>query len=219
MAGPAATATQTSPSQYTQDNGQNWKHHRPSSTPFPVIPPLFYELSLTKDDGQTTYAPGTSTTYTIELTNTGNASVSDVAVADVLPPQLAGTTTWFASYTDASGSLPTTPTTGDIAGTVSLDAFTGSVTITILADILSSATGDLINTVTATAPGDDPLTATDTNSYAPIIDLTLDKTTVGSVVAGQTVTYQIAVGNLGPSDVRNAQVTDPFAGDAFILSR
>ncbi|NDH19642.1 MAG: DUF11 domain-containing protein, partial [Actinobacteria bacterium] len=212
VTGPAATATQTSPSQYTQQDAQNWKHHRPSSTPFPVIPPLVYELSLRKYDGQTTYAPGTSTTYTIELTNTGNASVSDVAVADLLPPQLAATTTWSASYIDATGTLPTTPTMGDIAGVVSLDAFTGSVTITILADILSSATGDLINTVTATAPGDDPLSATDTNSYAPIVDLTLDKTTVGAVVAGQTVTYQVAIGNLGPSDVFAAAVTDPFAG-------
>ena len=43
------------------------------------------------------------------------------------------------------------------------------------------------------------------------VDLELDKVTVGSVVAGQTVTYTITITNSGKSDVTGAAVSDPFA--------
>ncbi|NBT14153.1 MAG: DUF11 domain-containing protein, partial [Planctomycetia bacterium] len=134
-------------------------------------------LSITKTDGTDTYKSGGTTTYTIVLKNTGAGNATGVTVTDVLPPQLdLATTTWFASYLDASGTLPTTPTTGDILGTVSLLAGTGTVTITINATILSTALGDMINTVTATPPqgAGQPVSATDINAYDGPINPTAD---------------------------------------------
>jgi uncharacterized repeat protein (TIGR01451 family) len=77
--------------------------------------------------------------------------------------------------------------------------------------LASGATGSLSNTAKVTSEYD---TAQDTvtDLITKVVDLTLDKTTTSPVVAGQTVTYTIVVENLGPSDVTDAVVTDPFAG-------
>ena len=134
-------------------------------------------LAITKTDGTDTYKSGGTTTYTIVLTNKGPANATGVTVIDVLPPQLdLATTTWFASYVNSSGTLPTTPTTGNISGTVSLQAVTGTVTITINANILTTALGDMINTVTATPPQGtgEPVSATDINAFDGPINPTAD---------------------------------------------
>ena len=126
------------------------------------------DLSIVKTDGTDTYKSGGTTTYTIVLKNNGPSNVAGVTVVDVLPAQLdLATTTWFASYANASGNLPTVPTTGNISGTVSLLGGTGVITITINANILTSALGDMTNTVTATPPqgSGQPVSATDINAY------------------------------------------------------
>jgi uncharacterized repeat protein (TIGR01451 family) len=131
-------------------------------------------LAITKTDGTDTYKSGGTTTYTIELKNNGPSDANGVTVIDVLPPEIdITTTTWFASYSNSSGNLPTVPTKGNISGLVSLQGGLGTVTITINATILTDPPppltqfGDLINTVTATpAEGTgQPVSATDINAY------------------------------------------------------
>ena len=208
----SATSTLTSPTQFTQDGAQAWKHHKPDATPFPTIPPIPPLLTLTKSDGVTTYTPGGTTTYTIVLSNTGAGAASGVVVSDILPPQLnAATTSWSVSYSNASGTLPANGS-GNIGGTVNLAALNGVITITINAVILSGAVGDLTNTVTATVSGSTVI-ATDTNTAAPLANLTITKTDATSTVlagGGTIQTYTLRVRNDGLSDARNVVVNDAW---------
>ncbi|MCE9630564.1 MAG: DUF11 domain-containing protein [Planctomycetia bacterium] len=209
---PSTTSTLTSPTQFTQDGAQDWKHHKPDATPFPTIPPIPPRLTLTKNDGVTTYTPGGMTTYTIVLANTGAGAASGVVVSDILPPQLnAAATTWTVSYSNASGTLPANGS-GNIGGTVDLAPLTGVVTITIKGVILSSAVGDMTNTVTATVSGS-TVTASDTNTPTPLANLTITKTDETSTVlagGGTIQTYTLRVRNDGLSDARTVVVNDAW---------
>src|SRR5262249_46046706 len=86
---------------------------------------------------------------------------------------------------------------------------------TLMANISSGATGDLVNTATVTAPSGvtDPTpgnnSATDTDTLSARADLSIAKTDgVTSVTEGTTTIYTITVTNNGPSDVTGATVTD-----------
>ena len=211
----SSTSTLTSPTQFTQDGAQAWKHHKPDATPFPTIPPIPPRLTLTKSDGVTTYTPGGMTTYTIVLANTGAGAASGVVVSDTLPVQLnAATTTWTVAYSNASGTLPANGS-GNIGGTVDLAPLNGVVTITINGAILSSALGDMTNTVTATVSGS-TLSASDTNTAAPLANLTITKTDeISTVLAGGGTIqiYTLRVRNNGVSDARTVVVNDTWPAD------
>jgi uncharacterized repeat protein (TIGR01451 family) len=115
--------------------------------------------------------------------------------------------TWTAVFSGGSG---TTSGSGNISESIDLSAG-GSVLYSVTGLLASSATGSLVNTATVTSPFD---TATDTVTDAinRNVDLTLDKVTVTPVVAGQLVSYTIAISNSGKSDVTGALVSDPFVG-------
>jgi len=114
---------------------------------------------------------------------------------------------WTAVFTDGSGN---TTGTGDIDELIDL-ASGGTAVYTVTGLLAASATGSLVNTATVTSP-EDTATDTVTDTITRDVDLTLDKLTTSPVVAGQLVTYQITVANIGDSDVFAAAVTDPFAG-------
>ncbi|MCP4666970.1 MAG: DUF11 domain-containing protein, partial [Deltaproteobacteria bacterium] len=46
------------------------------------------DLAITKDDGQTTAAPGETVTYTIEASNAGPSDADDATVTDAFPAEL-----------------------------------------------------------------------------------------------------------------------------------
>ncbi len=148
---------------------------------------------------------GQTVTYTITITNDGKSDVTGALVSDPFAGVLSGVT-WTAVFSGGA----TDSGTGDIAETIDLPAG-GSVVYTVTGLLASSATGSLVNTAIVTSPFDsDSDTVTD-----PIdrnVDLSLDKVTVTPVVAGQLVSYTIAISNSGKSDVTGALVSDPFVG-------
>ena len=85
ITGPTTSPTPLLPTQFTQDGTQADKHHKVAGTPFPPIPPVLPSLTLVKDDFVATYVPGRTTTYTIVLSNIGNAPALGVSVTDLLP--------------------------------------------------------------------------------------------------------------------------------------
>jgi uncharacterized repeat protein (TIGR01451 family) len=213
VTGPITTPTPVDPTQWTQDGKQNWKHHKPDDTPFPPIPPITYELSISKTDGKATYVPGGTTTYTVTIQNTGKAPANNVLIVDTLPPptqiNVPGTVWTVTSLVNATlGSLPAGGTGDTISGTVNLGALTGSVTIQITVPILITASGALTNTVTATAPGDKPISASDTNLDINL-SLTKDdgKTTY---TPGGTTTYTIVLENTGLAPLNGITLDDTF---------
>src|SRR5207249_11680451 len=65
------------------------------------------DVGVTKSDGVTSVVPGTSTTYTIVVTNAGPSTATNVAVSDPLP---AGVTsfTWSGNGHSSTGALSDT---------------------------------------------------------------------------------------------------------------
>jgi len=136
-------------------------------------------------DGHQVVAGGT-VTFDITVTNTGDVDLTGVTVTDVLAPDC---DTTFAALT---------------AGASETYACT-----------LAAGATDFVNTASAT--GDDPLgnpvTGSDT-ADVDVIDpaITIDKTPDGQqVVAGGTVTFDIAVTNTGDVPLANVTVTDGLA--------
>lgn len=211
VTGPITTPTPVDPTQWTQDGKQAWKHHKPDDTPFPPIPPITYELSISKTDGKATYTPGGTTTYTVTLQNTGKAAANNVLIVDTLPLSQIDVpgTTWTVTTVNATlGTLPAGGTGDTISGTVNLGALTGSVTIHITVPILLTAFGELTNTVTATAPGDTPLLASDTNLD---VNLSLTKDDgVTTYTPGGTTTYTIVLENTGLAELDGITLDDTF---------
>jgi uncharacterized repeat protein (TIGR01451 family)/fimbrial isopeptide formation D2 family protein len=174
------------------------------------------DLTVTKTDGQDTYVPGLPLTYTITVSNVGNGGVIGATVSDPIPAQIGSwawtcTSTGSATCAGSGGSISTA-----FSDTVDMPAGS-TITYTVVAQVRSSATGDLANTVTVTPPAGvtDPTpgnnTATDTDTADPQADLSVTKDDgVSQYVPGGSLTYTIVVSNAGPSDVIGATVSDPI---------
>jgi uncharacterized repeat protein (TIGR01451 family) len=191
----------------TTDPRPNNNSATDSDTPAPVA-----DLSVTKSDGSATYTPGGSTTYTIVVTNNGPSFVTGATVTDTLPTAITSAT-WTASYT-GTGSTGPTSGSGDISAGVDLAA-NGTATFIVTAAIDSTATGDLVNTASAANPtgttdsNPNNNSATDTDTAAPVADLSVSKTDGSATYTpGGSTTYTIVVSNNGPSFVTGASVTD-----------
>ena len=172
------------------------------------------DLAITKTDGAVSVVPGTTTTYTIVVTNAGPSTATAAPVSDVLPAAIASAT-WTCAAAPGS-TCGAASGTGNVATTVTLPAG-GSATFSVVAPISPSATGTLVNTATVSAPAGvtDPNpannSATDTDTLVPTADLSITKTDgVASVVPGTSTTYTIVVSNAGPSAVAAAPVLDVF---------
>lgn len=110
------------------------------------------DLGVTIDDAATDYISGTTTIYTVVVSNNGPFGVLNASVSVPVPM---GIPAGNVSYTAIASSGSTTGVTGTQAGVindlVSLPV-NGTVTYTITVNIPSTFTGNLINTATVTAP-------------------------------------------------------------------
>ncbi len=174
------------------------------------------DVSITKTDGQTSDAPGTSITYTIVASNTGPSNAPSVTVADTFPASLL-TVTWTCS--GAGGGTCTAAGSGNLNDTANLPAG-ASVTYTVNATINAGATGTLSNTATATVGGGvtDPNpgnnSATDTTTLVAQADLAITKAdSAEPVPPGSPLTYTLSITSTGPSTALNVLVTDALPAE------
>src|SRR5262249_43818444 len=144
------------------------------------------DVRVTKDDGVSSVVPGTSTTYTIVVTNDGPSTATGVSVSDALP---AGVTafTWSGNgHSNVSGPL---------SDTIASLLPGASVTYTVVVTIDPSVTDTLTNTVTVAAANDtnpNNNSATDTDTLTARNALRVTKTDgVTSVVPGTCSTYPL----------------------------
>jgi len=200
------TATVSPPAGVTDTNNGN---NSATDTDTPQA-----DLSITKTDNSATETPGGTTTYTIVATNNGPSGVAGATVADTFPAAVTSDT-WTATYTGTGASGPASGS-GNINASVNLPSG-GTATFTVIATIASGTTGNLVNTATVSAPSGitDPNpgnnSAIDTDTPAPVADLSITKTDNSAAAApGGTTTYTIVATNNGPSDVTGATVADSF---------
>ncbi len=174
------------------------------------------DLAVTKTDGVTSYTPGGTVTYTIDVINNGPLIVSGAAFVDNIPAQI---TSWtWSCLADTGATCTAGPTTNNInhLDTVTIPAG-NKVRYTVVATINPAATGNLVNTASITSiptipdlvPGNNSATDTD---VPPSADLSVTKSDgMTYYTPGGAVTYTIDVRNNGPQAVTNAVFTDPYA--------
>lgn len=147
--------------------------------------------------------PGTRATYAITVTNHGpSVARGAITVTDTLPSGLT-----YRSFEGTGWTLDRTGQDLELTWTGATPVAVGAMPqITVVADVDSSVTGDVVNTAAVTEPtdptagkeADDSSTVTTTPS--PSADLRLDKSSPGEFRAGTRDSYRLDVRNLGPSD-------------------
>src|SRR5262249_9441419 len=136
------------------------------------------DLSITKTDDVTSVVPGTSTTYTVVVSNAGPSDVTGASVSDPLPTGASGGIWAFAGATGGGGVSGPAGGTGALSTAVNLPAG-ATVTFTFTVQVSDSATGTLDNTasvapptgVTDTNPANN--TTTDSDALTPQADLSV----------------------------------------------
>jgi uncharacterized repeat protein (TIGR01451 family) len=205
------TATVTAPAGISDTNtANNTAADRDSLTPQA-------DLSITKTDGTATETPGATTTYTITVSNNGPSAVTGAQASDVLPAD-----TTFVSATSGATYDAGANTVSFTTGTLAPGDSTG---FRLTLAISSSATGNLVNTATVAPPAGttDPNpsnnSATDTDTPAPVADLSITKTDgTATETPGANTTYTITVSNNGPSAVTGAEASDVLPADTTFVS-
>lgn len=182
------------------------------------------DLSISKTDGQNSAVPGTSTTYTITVSNAGPNNVTGAEVTDTLPGILSGAS-W--TCTASLGSTCTASGSGSISDS-SVDLLSGgTATYTVSATIAASATGILVNTASVVVPGTvtDPNSsnnsATDNDTLTPQADIAVVKIeSADPVIAGSgtgNLFYTVTVTNNGPSDASGVIIGEDMTLPAGVV--
>ena len=176
----------------------------------PVVPPIYQLVvdkrgALNDDDGTTGLSAGDTITYTIEISNPGNRSLTNITVSDPLLPSPTNPPVFVGGDTDGDNELDPNE----------VWEYTGDYALTAI-DISSDGGGDgaIDNTVTVDSDETSPVTA----SFAVLIDpnasFVVSKTSVLNdngafgLSAGDTVDYTITVNNNGLTNLTNVVLTD-----------
>ena len=167
------------------------------------------DLQLSKDDGVAVVVAGTSTTYTLTLTNTGPSMVpAGVEITDAIPAGVSASES-EADCDIAAGTLTCTTTAGLAVG--------ASVSFDLDVDVDADYSGlTLSNTATITSsPYADTDGSDDSSTDVDLVDTSADLgVTIGDapdpVVLGNDVTYTISISNAGSSDAHSVVAAVPL---------
>src|SRR5262245_21433492 len=175
-------------------------------------------LAAAKSDGVDTVVPGTPTTYTMTVTNSGPNDSPGVRVVDPVPAGLTDAT-WTCAVAPA-GSCAPAGGSGALDTTVNLpDGATATLQFT--ATVSADATGTLVNTVTVEntpgVGGTSSLTATDTDQLEPRADLSVTKELVDFGPFGGVPVFTLVVRNAGPSAAAGVTVADLPDPELFFI--
>lgn len=124
------------------------------------------DLGIAISDAHVWYMPGTQTTYTVEVTNIGDATATNATVTTALGSQITQAT-WTAAYSNGS--------TGPVIGAGNLNtpitlAAGGKATFTVVGTISPTASGSLASTASVSLAGETNTannSANDTDQFTP----------------------------------------------------
>jgi len=179
-------------------------------------PPLYPDLSLTKDDFTVSVVPGNIITYYLDFTNTGNGDAFGVVITETVPANTtfnagASTATWVCVPDITAGSVCTIDVgtvvvaaadTGIFSVTVDNPVASGVTQIDNTASIADDGTGGIDPT-----PGDN--SDSDTTTVSAFPDFAIDKTDGGANPApGDTVVYTLTFANNGDQGANGVVLSD-----------
>ena len=162
-------------------------------------------LSIVKTASPKPVVAGGELTYSLKVNNAGPSQAKGVKVSDTLPAAVA--------YLSSSPGCTYAPGPRTVTCEAPSLAVGGETTYESKVTVSHEATGTIENTaaVTAETPDPEPLNnkSTDKTSVVGEADLEIAKTaTPATAIAGEPITYKLAVTNKGPSDAANVKVTD-----------
>lgn len=166
-------------------------------------------VSITKTADASAVLAGSAVTWTLTIANDGPSDADNVQVSDALPPGL--------SYVGIDADSPVScaaanPVDCQVASMPAGKSYQIKVRALVGSGVGDGSTITNQASVSTSTPGDDAKDNTDSASIAvrTSADLSLTKSHAGgSVVAGETVDFTLAVHNAGPSDAAgNVVITD-----------
>ena len=176
------------------------------------------DLGVEKSDSEDPVTAGHDFSYTLEVTNAGPSTATNVVVTDDVPAGL--------TIQSASGSGWSCSTSGQTVTCERGSLLPGSSTITINVGVPASYLPDgatVTNTATIASDTDDPNGGNDSASEDTTIrtraDLSISKSdNPDPVIAGLPLNFTITVVNNGPSDAQNVEVTDDLPAQTAFQS-
>ena len=124
------------------------------------------DLGIAISDAHVWYMPGTQTTYTVEVTNLGDATATNATVTTALASQITQAT-WTAAY--SSGSSGPVIGAGNLNTPITLPAG-GKATFTVVSTISPTASGNLVSSASVSLAGETATannSATDADQFTP----------------------------------------------------
>ncbi len=188
----------------------------------------FADLGITKSNGVTGLLVGSTTTYTIRVTNNGSISVTGAVLKDAAATGLSKTAV---SCSAAAGNACTTAPTAvslESGAGVTLPALargafyeinvTASVTATAGITVTNTATIAVPAGITDTAAGNNSASDSDLISAASTTTLTLSKTGAAAARPNGNVVYTLTVTNTGSVAATLVNLTDTIPANTTMVA-
>jgi uncharacterized repeat protein (TIGR01451 family) len=226
------TVTGTVNDLYSGNMVSQFNHVMPGGTSDPTNAPVDVltsvgrpDLGITKTTSTPSVGPGGTVSYTLLVQNVGKKAKNAV-ITDTMPTKLANVN-WTCTVIQAGANCPATPSgTGNINHTTDIDE-NAKLQFDVTAIVgPTTPTGDFVNTAqvvttptaldipaSALEPSRLPNTASATVTVTPP-QLEVDKTAVGTAIAGGTVKWQVKVKNNSAVTLTGIRVEDTVPAPA-----